>query len=89
MVFHLNRLVPCGLVFATPGMPCRVCEVTECGANLRTPYGLQVKGDLAKLQLTSPVCTKEGEKVALSRRVEKHWRLIGWGKIQAGTKLAL
>merc|ERR1711907_174554 len=26
-----------------------------------------VKGDLAKLQLTSPVCTKEGEKVALSR----------------------
>ena len=51
--------------------------------------GLQVKGDLAKLQLTSPVCTKEGEKVALSRRVEKHWRLIGWGKIQAGTKLGL
>lgn len=36
-----------------------------------------VKSDLAKLQLTSPVCTREGEKVALSRRVEKHWRLIG------------
>ncbi len=46
-----------------------------------------VKGDLAKLQLTSPVCTKEGEKVALSRRVEKHWRLIGWGQIQAGVQL--
>lgn len=43
---------------------------------------LQVKSDLAKLQLTSPVCTKEGEKIALSRRVEKHWRLIGWGQIQ-------
>lgn len=43
---------------------------------------LAVKADLAKLQLTSPVCTKEGEKVALSRRVEKHWRLIGWGQIQ-------
>lgn len=28
---------------------------------------LAVKADLAKLQLTSPVCTKEGEKVALSR----------------------
>lgn len=49
----------------------------------------QVKGDLAKLQLTSPVCTKEGEKLALSRRVEKHWRLIGWGKIQSGVKLPL
>lgn len=50
---------------------------------------LAIKGDLAKLQLTSPVCTKEGEKVALSRRVEKHWRLIGWGQIQKGLKMDL
>nr|DAD48589.1 TPA_asm: hypothetical protein HUJ06_018526 [Nelumbo nucifera] len=48
---------------------------------------IAVKNDLAKLQLTSPVCTSKGEKVALSRRVEKHWRLIGWGQIQAGTTL--
>ena len=40
-------------------------------------FSVQVKHDLAKLQLTSPVCTKEKEKIALSRRVEKHWRLIG------------
>nr|CAD1833532.1 unnamed protein product [Ananas comosus var. bracteatus] len=46
-----------------------------------------VKNDLAKLQLTAPVCTSKGEKVALSRRVEKHWRLIGWGQIQAGVTL--
>ncbi|KAJ0969295.1 hypothetical protein J5N97_022172 [Dioscorea zingiberensis] len=46
-----------------------------------------VKNDLAKLQLTAPVCTSRGEKVALSRRVEKHWRLIGWGQIQAGVTL--
>ena len=46
-----------------------------------------VKNDLAKLQLTSPVCTNKGEKIALSRRVEKHWRLIGWGQIQAGITL--
>ena len=44
-----------------------------------------VKNDLAKLQLTSPVCTSAGEKVALSRRVDKHWRLIGWGQIQSGS----
>jgi translation initiation factor 2 gamma subunit (eIF-2gamma) len=50
---------------------------------------LAVKQDLAKLQLTSPVCTKEGEKVALSRRVEKHWRLIGWGQIQKGLRMEL
>ncbi|URD82217.1 eukaryotic translation initiation factor 2 [Musa troglodytarum] len=46
-----------------------------------------VKTDLAKLQLTAPVCTSKGEKIALSRRVEKHWRLIGWGQIQAGVTL--
>lgn len=44
-----------------------------------------MKSDLARLQLMQPVCTQEGEKVALSRRVEKHWRLIGWGVIRRGT----
>ena len=35
---------------------------------------LAVKADLAKIGLTTPVCTEIGEKIALSRRVEKHWR---------------
>jgi len=35
---------------------------------------LAVKQDLAKIVLIQPVCTQEGEKIALSRRVEKHWR---------------
>ncbi len=35
------------------------------------------QGDLAKVQLSRPVCTEVGEKIALSRRVDKHWRLIG------------
>ena len=48
---------------------------------------LAVKGDLAKVTLTQPVCTTEGEKIALSRRVDKHWRLIGWGQIRKGTKI--
>ncbi|KAF8535541.1 elongation factor Tu GTP binding domain-containing protein [Trichophaea hybrida] len=42
---------------------------------------IAAKADVAKLQLTSPACTKEGEKIALSRRIEKHWRLIGWATI--------
>ncbi|XP_004239811.1 uncharacterized protein [Solanum lycopersicum] len=46
-----------------------------------------IKNVFAKLQLTSPVCTSKGEKIALSRRIEKHWRLIGWGEIQAGITL--
>ncbi|KAG6909162.1 hypothetical protein DXG01_001789 [Tephrocybe rancida] len=48
---------------------------------------LSVKADLAKIQLTSPACTEVGEKVALSRRIEKHWRLVGWGSVQRGTVL--
>jgi translation initiation factor 2 subunit 3 len=40
--------------------------------------------EVAKIQLTQPVCTQEGEKIALSRRVDKHWRLIGWGQIRKG-----
>ena len=28
-------------------------------------------------------------KVALSRRIEKHWRLIGWGEIKRGKTLEI
>merc|ERR1711971_1075585 len=48
---------------------------------------IAVKADLAKIGLTTPVCTSVGEKIALSRRVEKHWRLIGWGQIRNGVKV--
>ena len=45
---------------------------------------LAMKKDMAKLALMQPVCTQQGEKIALSRRVDKHWRLIGWGQINRG-----
>eukprot|EP00605_Chrysophyceae_sp_TOSAG23-4_P001988 GSChrysophyteH1.ASY1.ANO1.2202.1 assembled CDS len=38
--------------------------------------------------LTQPVCTQENEKIALSRRVDKYWRLIGWGEIKKGKSIA-
>lgn len=43
-----------------------------------------VLGDAAKIALTEPICTEVNEKIALSRRIEKHWRLIGWGTIRRG-----
>ena len=46
-----------------------------------------VKADLGKIILTNPVCTEVGEKIALSRRVEKHWRLIAWCKIRRGVTI--
>jgi translation initiation factor 2 subunit 3 len=45
---------------------------TSCGGRV-----ISVKADLAKIQLTQPACTDVGEKVALSRRIDKHWRLVG------------
>merc|ERR1711909_169083 len=48
---------------------------------------MAVKADLAKINLTQPVCTEEGEKIALSRRIDKHWRLIGWGQIRRGVTI--
>lgn len=34
--------------------------------------------------MSRPVCSSIGEKVALSRRIHGHWRLIGWGIIKDG-----
>lgn len=35
-----------------------------------------VKADLAKIILFTPVCVEVGEKIALSRRVDRHWRFV-------------
>ena len=42
---------------------------------------------IARILLTKPVCSVEGEKIALSRRLDKNWRLIGWGEIKKGKEL--
>ncbi|KAI9615788.1 hypothetical protein KEM48_005459 [Puccinia striiformis f. sp. tritici PST-130] len=47
---------------------------------------MSVKADLAKVLLNQPACTEVGEKVALSRRIEQHWRLIGWGSVRRGAE---
>ena len=41
----------------------------------------------AKINLTTPVCTDVGEKIAISRKINKHWRLIGWGTIKGGQRM--
>lgn len=40
-----------------------------------------------KIALYTPVCTTVGEKIALSRKISRNWRLIGWGTIQSGKKI--
>ncbi|GAA6002584.1 translation initiation factor eIF2 subunit gamma [Rhodotorula paludigena] len=50
---------------------------------------VSVKADLARIILNTPAATELGEKVALSRRIDKHWRLIGWGSVRRGAEYEL
>ena len=50
---------------------------------------LAVKADLAKIELSAPVCVDVGESISLSRRIDRHWRLIGWGSIKKGNSTKL
>lgn len=89
--FLLRRLLG---VKTADGKQAKVAKLTKnevlmvnIGSTATGAKVLAVKADVAKLQLTSPACTAKGEKVALSRRIEKHWRLIGWATIMEGTTI--
>lgn len=85
--FLLRRLLG---VKTSDGKQAKVAKLTKhevlmvnIGSTATGAKVMGVKADAAKLTLTSPACTKIGEKIALSRRIEKHWRLIGWADIVA------
>ncbi|KAL7412249.1 P-loop containing nucleoside triphosphate hydrolase protein [Mrakia frigida] len=61
--------------------------LVNIGATASGARVVSVKADMAKIVLQSPVCTEVDEKIALSRRIDKHWRLIGWGKVRRGVIL--
>ncbi|PWW75770.1 hypothetical protein C7212DRAFT_201511 [Tuber magnatum] len=90
--FLLRRLLG---VKAADGKQAKVAKLTKneilmvnIGSTATGAKVVAVKADVAKLQLTSPACTQDGEKIALSRRIDKHWRLIGWATIvRAGPSL--
>ncbi|KAF2212631.1 hypothetical protein CERZMDRAFT_117508 [Cercospora zeae-maydis SCOH1-5] len=89
--FLLRRLLG---VKTADGKQAKVAKLTKnevlmvnVGSTATGAKVVAVKNDVAKLQLTSPCCTAINEKVALSRRIEKHWRLIGWATILNGDTL--
>ena len=43
---------------------------------------VNVKKDTVRIEFAKPVCANIGEKIAMSRRVDKNFRLIGWGEIK-------
>ena len=52
---------------------------TTCGGSL-----VSKKKDFARILLMKPVCTNINGKIALSRRLGREFRLIGWGTITRG-----
>lgn len=56
----------------------------SCGGRI-----INVKSRNARVHLSQPVCTNEGEKIAISRRIDRAWRLIGWGDIKKGVTTPL
>ena len=60
---------------------------TSTGGRVLVVRTVPLTQDQARIQLTKPVCCQIGEKLALSRRIDKHWRLIGWGQIVSGTTI--
>lgn len=57
------------------------------GATSTKVIVIAIKDNLAKIKLNFPVCTQKDEKIYISRYIEKHWRLIGWGKIYKGKNI--
>lgn len=43
---------------------------------------INVKKESVRIEFTKPVCANVGDKIALSRRVDNNFRLIGWGEIK-------
>ena len=43
---------------------------------------INVKKESVRIEFTKPVCANIGDKIALSRRVDNNFRLIGWGEIK-------
>lgn len=48
--------------------------------------GINSTTNVIKVELNKGVCTSLGDKVALSRRINNKFRLIGWGQIKKGKK---
>jgi translation initiation factor 2 subunit 3 len=43
---------------------------------------IEKKKTIAKIQFLTPACASVGDKITLSRKIDKNFRLIGWGEIE-------
>lgn len=55
----------------------------DVGTTITVGTVVSVKGDAATLQLGRAVCAEEGFRTAISRKIARRWRLIGYGIIKS------
>jgi translation initiation factor 2 subunit 3 len=75
----VSKLVKGEMLMANIGSTSVGARVMECTLAEESRDGAVVKKSsegVVKLSLTQPVCTQANEKVALSRRIEGHWRCV-------------
>ncbi|TBU12438.1 subunit gamma of translation initiation factor 2 [Hamiltosporidium tvaerminnensis] len=54
------------------------------GSTTTGGYILEIDENTCKFSLMRPCCCAKEERIAISRKIQNHWRLIGWGKILGG-----
>lgn len=71
--------------------PLMVEETLQINVGSLTTAGVvsAVSNTIVRIRLTNPVCANLQTSVAISRRFENHWRLIGWGRIVHGVAVTL
>jgi len=54
----------------------------DVGTSITAGNVISMRGDVATLRLSRPVCAEEGSSAAISRKIAGRWRLIGYGTIR-------
>lgn len=54
----------------------------DVGTSITAGSVTSMKGDVATLKLSRPVCVEEDDRAAISRKIAGRWRLIGYGIVQ-------
>lgn len=64
-------------------------EILMINIGSTNDYGtvVRVQGDKARFKLTHFVCSMVGDKIALSRKINNSYRLIGWGEVINGRQV--
>lgn len=77
--FFLERAVGTKELVEVEKLQVREMFLLDVGATITAGTVSSIKGNTATFKLGRPVCTQEGSRVAISRKIAGRWRLIGYG----------